>query len=74
MDNSNIIWIVGTVIIANIWLAVDNVVLFGVWMIYAIIIMIVETIRVNNEIKRQMKEIRLLEQIKKDIEKRIKKK
>jgi len=67
MDNSNIIWIVGTVIIANIWLAVDNVVLFGVWMIYAIIIMIVETIRVNNEIKRQMKEIRLLEQIKKDI-------
>ena len=50
-DYTSTIWIVGALTIANVWLAIGSTLGWLLWMIFAGVVMLVDVIRVNNQIK-----------------------
>lgn len=69
MQITNTMWIVGAVIIANVFLVADKIYGFFMWMCFAFILMIVEILRVNSKLKMIKRRIRFYENEIKEIEK-----
>ncbi|MCK5294165.1 MAG: hypothetical protein KAJ49_05890 [Arcobacteraceae bacterium] len=63
------IWIVGAFIIAHIYLVMDNFIGFLIWMIFALVLIIIDFLRMNSELKMIRRRIRFIErEIKRDEE------
>lgn len=68
-DNTNMIFVVGYLIISNVWLAVGNFLLFGVWTILALIIFFMDMKMASNELKRIERRIRFINSLERDLRK-----
>ena len=51
-DNTNTIWIMGAIILANMYMLHDSMFGFFFWMAFAFVIIILDVLRMNSEIKR----------------------
>jgi hypothetical protein len=62
-DNTNTIWIVGAVILANMYFIHNNIYGFFLWIGFAFLILIIDLLRINAELKMIERRMRYLNHI-----------